>query len=127
MAVTAGYIGASARDEFFDGMDAANIDLKAFTEGFYRKQCGGHLAPVLDTIDVPKGAFLGSLPEPGDDITTLSVSHRLVARGASNVQVADELTLSVHTVKKHVAKLLLKLKRLIRQKNCGCTAKRDRM
>jgi len=35
---------------------------------------------------------------------------RLVAAGASNAQVAGDLALSVHTVKKHVAKLLLKLK-----------------
>jgi pyruvate-formate lyase-activating enzyme len=31
-------------------MDAANVDLKAFTEDFYVHQCGAHLAPVLDTL-----------------------------------------------------------------------------
>lgn len=51
--------------------------------------------PVLDTIDVPKGAFLGSLPAPGDDITTLSVSHRLVARGAMPDWLAGEITREV--------------------------------
>ncbi len=50
VAVTAGYICAQPREEFFDHMDAANIDLKAFTERFYHKICGGHLAAVLDTL-----------------------------------------------------------------------------
>lgn len=31
-------------------MDAANIDLKAFSERFYKRICGGELAPVLDTL-----------------------------------------------------------------------------
>jgi pyruvate formate lyase activating enzyme len=50
VAVTAGYIGAEARPEFYAKMDAANVDLKAFTEEFYLKQCGAHLQPVLDTL-----------------------------------------------------------------------------
>ena len=50
VAVTAGYITEQAREEFFGKMDAANIDLKAFTERFYWKICGGHLEPVLDTL-----------------------------------------------------------------------------
>ncbi len=50
VAVTAGYITERARDEFFHFMDAANIDLKAFTDRFYWKVCGGHLQPVLDTL-----------------------------------------------------------------------------
>jgi len=51
VAVTAGYIGAEAREEFFGVMDAANIDLKAFSEEFYRKQTLSHLQPTLETID----------------------------------------------------------------------------
>ncbi len=51
VAVTAGYIDPCARADFFAGMDAANVDLKAFTEEFYRKQCFAALAPVLDTIE----------------------------------------------------------------------------
>jgi len=51
VAVTAGYIDPEPRVEFFDAMDAANVDLKAFTERFYRKICGGELAPVLETIE----------------------------------------------------------------------------
>ena len=50
VAVTAGYITEQAREEFFQSMDAANIDLKAFTDRFYWKICGGHLQPVLDTL-----------------------------------------------------------------------------
>jgi len=50
VAVTAGYITPAPRTEFFRHMDAANVDLKAFTERFYRKVCGGALAPVLDTL-----------------------------------------------------------------------------
>ena len=50
VAVTAGYIHPEARREFFSHIDAANIDLKAFTEDFYHKLCVGHLKPVLDTL-----------------------------------------------------------------------------
>ncbi|MCR6630867.1 MAG: AmmeMemoRadiSam system radical SAM enzyme [Magnetospirillum sp.] len=50
VAVTAGYIAPEARREFFAHMDAANVDLKAFTEGFYKSLCGGHLDAVLDTL-----------------------------------------------------------------------------
>ena len=50
VAVTAGYIGEAARPEFFAAMDAANIDLKGFTEEFYRKLCTGSLDAVLDTL-----------------------------------------------------------------------------
>jgi pyruvate formate lyase activating enzyme len=50
VAVTAGYIGGGARPEFFAAMDAANIDLKGFTEGFYRKLCTGSLDAVLDAL-----------------------------------------------------------------------------
>lgn len=50
VAVTAGYITPDARGEFFESMDAANIDLKAFTESFYFKLTGAHLDSVLDTI-----------------------------------------------------------------------------
>jgi len=50
IAVTGGYISAEARPEFFAPMDAANIDLKGFTEDFYWKVTGGHLRDVLDTI-----------------------------------------------------------------------------
>lgn len=50
VAVTAGYISPEPRVEFFQWMDAANVDLKAFTERFYHKITGSHLEPVLDTL-----------------------------------------------------------------------------
>jgi len=48
--VSAGYITPEARGEFYEHIDAANIDLKAFTEHFYRKLCFADLEPVLDTL-----------------------------------------------------------------------------
>ena len=50
VAVTAGYIHAAPRREFFAKIDAANVDLKAFNEDFYFRHTGAHLAPVLDTL-----------------------------------------------------------------------------
>ena len=50
VAVTAGYICDEPRREFFAHMDAANVDLKVFTDDFYHKLTGGHLQPVLDTL-----------------------------------------------------------------------------
>jgi pyruvate formate lyase activating enzyme len=50
VAVTAGYMCAEPRREFYQHMDAANVDLKAFTEDFYWKITGAHLQPVLDTL-----------------------------------------------------------------------------
>ncbi len=50
IAVTAGYVCPEPRTEFFRHMDAANIDLKGFTEDFYHKVCYAHLQPVLDTL-----------------------------------------------------------------------------
>ncbi len=54
VAVTAGYMCAEPRAEFYRYMDAANVDLKAFTERFYYKICGGSLAPVLETLEYLK-------------------------------------------------------------------------
>lgn len=50
VAVTAGYICDEPRVEFYRHMDAANVDLKGFTDAFYRQLCAGHLQPVLDTL-----------------------------------------------------------------------------
>ena len=62
MAVTAGYIHAEPRREFYAKMDAANVDLKAFTEDFYHKLTGSHLAPVLETLEylAPRDRRAGS-------------------------------------------------------------------
>ena len=51
VAVTAGYISPGARERFFACMDAANVDLKAFTEDFYKKLCSAELAAVLETLE----------------------------------------------------------------------------
>jgi pyruvate formate lyase activating enzyme len=50
VAVTAGYMTAAPRRELYRYMDAANVDLKAFTESFYKNICVGHLEPVLETL-----------------------------------------------------------------------------
>jgi pyruvate formate lyase activating enzyme len=51
VAVTAGYMHAGARRVFYDKMDAANVDLKGFTDAFYFQKTGAHLGPVLDTLE----------------------------------------------------------------------------
>lgn len=50
IAVTAGYMCPKPRMEFYQYMDAANVDLKGFTNDFYKKLCAAELGPVLDTI-----------------------------------------------------------------------------
>ena len=54
VAVSAGSVCAEPHAEFYRYMDAANIDLKAFTDDFYQKICGGHLQPVLETLEYIK-------------------------------------------------------------------------
>ena len=54
VAVTAGYMSPKPRAEFFRHIDAANVDLKAFTEDFYFKLTKSHLAPVLETLEYLK-------------------------------------------------------------------------
>ena len=68
VAVTAGYICDEPRKEFFASMDAANVDLKAFTEDFYHKLTGGHLQPVLDTL-----VYLKHETDVWFEITTLLI------------------------------------------------------
>jgi pyruvate formate lyase activating enzyme len=67
VAVSAGYMNAAPRAEFYAHMDAANIDLKAFTEDFYRKVTAARLEPVLETL-----AFLRDSPV-WFEITTLLI------------------------------------------------------
>jgi AmmeMemoRadiSam system protein B/AmmeMemoRadiSam system protein A len=50
VAVTSGYVNAAPREAFYEHIDAANVDLKGFSEDFYHKLVGGRLAPVLDTL-----------------------------------------------------------------------------
>ena len=68
MAVTAGYIGVEARREFYAKMDAANVDLKGFTDEFYVKLCGARLQPVLDTL-----VYLVHETDVWTEITTLLI------------------------------------------------------
>ena len=68
VAVTAGYISPGAREEFYSVMDAANVDLKAFTDDFYVKLTGAKLAPVLDTL-----AYLKRETNVWFEITTLLI------------------------------------------------------
>jgi pyruvate formate lyase activating enzyme len=87
VAVTAGYINPEPRAEFFANMDAANVDLKAFTEDFYADLCAGHLEPVLDTL-----RYLAHETEVWVEITTLLIP----GRNDSDREI-DELTRWVAT------------------------------
>jgi len=71
VAVTAGYIHAEPRHEFFAAMDAANVDLKGFSDEFYFKLCGGRLAPVLETLE-----YLVHETGVWTEITTLLIPGR---------------------------------------------------
>ena len=71
VAVTAGYINPEPRHEHYRFMDAANVDLKGFTEDFYSKVCIGHLAPVLDTLK-----YLKHETSVWFEITTLLIPGR---------------------------------------------------
>jgi pyruvate formate lyase activating enzyme len=80
VAVTAGYITDEARPEFFSAIDAANVDLKGFSEKFYKKLAYGELQPVLDTL-----LYLKRETDVWFEITTLVIpgwndSHDEIAR-----------------------------------------------
>jgi pyruvate formate lyase activating enzyme len=68
VAVTAGYMHDAPRREFYAKMDAANVDLKAFTDDFYWRVCGGRLQPVLDTLE-----YLVKQTRVWTEITTLLI------------------------------------------------------
>ncbi|MCU1430466.1 MAG: pyruvate formate lyase-activating enzyme PflA [Actinomycetia bacterium] len=68
VAVTAGYICDEPRREFYAHMDAANVDLKGFTEDFYSHVCGAHLNDVLDTL-----VYLVTDTDVWVEITTLLI------------------------------------------------------
>ncbi|HEX4986009.1 MAG TPA: AmmeMemoRadiSam system radical SAM enzyme [Burkholderiales bacterium] len=71
VAVTAGYMHDAPRREFYAKMDAANVDLKAFTDDFYVRQTGSRLQPVLDTLK-----FLRHETAVWLEITTLLIPGR---------------------------------------------------
>jgi pyruvate formate lyase activating enzyme len=68
VAVTAGYMHDAARRAFYAKMDAANVDLKAFSEDFYFRLTGSHLQPVLDTL-----VYLKHETQVWFEITTLLI------------------------------------------------------
>jgi pyruvate formate lyase activating enzyme len=68
VAVTAGYVHDQPRRDFFSKIDAANVDLKAFSDDFYFKLTGSHLQPVLDTL-----VYLKRETQVWFEITTLLI------------------------------------------------------
>src|SRR6185436_588624 len=81
VAVTAGYISPEPRREFYAAMDAANVDLKGFTDEFYVKLTGSRLAPVLDTL-----AYLKHETDVWFEITTLLIP----GKNDSDAEVREE-------------------------------------
>ncbi|MFP5282822.1 MAG: AmmeMemoRadiSam system radical SAM enzyme, partial [Actinomycetes bacterium] len=81
VAVTAGYIEPGARRDLYAHMDAANVDLKAFTEDFYHRVCAAHLADVLDTL-----VYLRSDTDVWFEITTLLIP----GQNDSDAEIAAE-------------------------------------
>jgi pyruvate formate lyase activating enzyme len=68
VAVTAGFVCPGPRAEFYVHMDAANIDLKSFSDDFYQRFCAGRLQPVLDTLD-----YVANETETWLEVTTLLI------------------------------------------------------
>jgi pyruvate formate lyase activating enzyme len=81
VAVTAGYMHEAPRREFYAKMDAANVDLKAFTEEFYFRTCSAHLNDVLDTL-----VYLEHETEVWFEITTLLIP----GKNDSDGEIDDE-------------------------------------
>jgi pyruvate formate lyase activating enzyme len=80
VAVSAGYMNAAPRAEFYQHMDAANIDLKAFTENFYEKITFARLGAVLETLE-----FLRDSPVWFEITTLLIPGHN-----DSDAEIAQE-------------------------------------
>lgn len=81
VAVTAGYMGAEARRDFYAKMDAANVDLKGFTDAFYFTLTGARLQPVLETLQ-----YLRHDTDVWLEITTLLIP----GRNDSDVEIRAE-------------------------------------
>jgi pyruvate formate lyase activating enzyme len=81
VAVTAGYMNPAARADFYAHMDAANIDLKGFTEAFYQKVALGRLADVLETLE-----YVHHETDVWMEITTLLIPEH----NDSDAEIADE-------------------------------------
>ncbi len=66
--VTAGYVTGKARETLFQNVDAANVDLKGFSDDFYKSWASGSLSPILETLE-----YLHHLPNFWLEITTLLI------------------------------------------------------
>jgi len=89
VAVSAGYISPGPRIEFFQSMDAANIDLKGFSERFYKNLCSGKLGAVLETLE-----YLKHETDVWLEITTLLIpgeNDSVGEIGAESAWVRDQL------------------------------------
>lgn len=89
--VTNGYQTPEATREMAKFVDAANVDLKAFSEDFYRKVCGARLAPVLEGIkNMHKaGIFLEIttlvIPEQNDSEKEITQIAKFIAKIDKNI------------------------------------------
>jgi pyruvate formate lyase activating enzyme len=89
IAVTAGYLTDEPRRELFAHLDAANVDLKAFTDDFYHRISAGHLQPVLDTL-----LYLRHSTDVWFEITTLLIPGHNDSDGEIDAEcawIADNL------------------------------------
>jgi pyruvate formate lyase activating enzyme len=93
VAVTAGAINELPREEFFSHMDAANVDLKSFSDNFYKKLCGIHLQPVLDTL-----IYIAQKTKVWLEITTL-----LIPGYNDTIQELDKMT---HWIRENLGPLV---------------------
>lgn len=87
--VTAGYVTEAYREKIFSCMDAANVDLKGFSESFYRNWTKAELGPVLETIE-----YLHQLPDFWLELTTLLIPGQNDAQGELEAEftwIADHL------------------------------------
>ena len=91
VAVTAGYMCPQPRAEFYQHMDAANVDLKGFTERFYRKICGAELGAVLETLRVPAARDQGVVRNHD----AADPRRERLERGAGTDDALDRTTSSV--------------------------------
>jgi pyruvate formate lyase activating enzyme len=113
VAVTAGYITSEARKELFAMMDAANIDLKGFTEDFYRTLCTAALRPVLDTLEYVKHETrcwleITTLLIPGKNDSAAEIGalsewiwERLVNFGLGGLRSFERSSFKEHTAARH--------------------------
>ena len=89
IAVSAGFMNAAPREEFYHHIDAANIDLKGFTDDFYEKVTFGKLGAVLDTL-----LYLRHETDVWFEITTLLIPDH----NDSDAEIAEECAWLIENV-----------------------------